>query len=583
MASYVKPSAAWIVAISMLCTALVPLYAGTYTVSFVFTLLIAFILAQSWDWIGGQMGYINLGHYAFYGIGAYATAILMVGGVSFPVAFGLAAVAPLIAALVVGVPLFRLKGDYFAFATLSILPLCQILAYNLDFITHGANGIPLPPNYVLYPAYYLAIAVSIVAFVLTIVLVRSRFGFALRAIRNDEQAAAMSGINLLPTKLAVLTLSSVFAGFAGAIQTWQIGYLDPTTAFGLEVGLVPIAMVLLGGSGLLLGPFFGVLVLGSAHHFLLVRLPVLQTAVYGAVILLVGRFLPRGLLSLFSPPDRQSATDRSAEVSISDTVELPLEKSESTYRGDTPVFACENLTMEFGGNKALSGLTLQVRKAEIVGLVGPNGSGKTTLFNCLTKVFEPTAGTMFFEGHALTGLRTDQISRFGVGRTYQIPRPYSDLTVEENVVIPMLFREKGIGVTEARRQAYSFLSFAGLENKRNARADTLSLQEKKLLEFARALACKPKLLLVDEVASGLTPTEIRHFVGLLRKIRDDFGITIIWVEHIFWALAEVVDRLIVLENGSVLADGPLHELMRDERVLDAYLGRDEMEVSYANG
>lgn len=580
MARLLSPHAWWPVVIAVLIAAILPAISGSYAVTFAFTLIIAMILAQSWDWIGGQMGYINLGHFAFYGIGAYTAAILINEGGAVPIAFAAAMIVTVAAALLVAFPLFRLRGDYFAFATLALLPLCQILAFNFDKLTHGSNGIPLPPNYVLVPAYYVGLAVAVVTFGVTLAIVRSRFGYALRAIRNDEQAAALSGINLLPVKVAVLMLSAGFAGLAGAIQTWQVGYLDPTTAFGLEVGLVPLAMVLLGGAGMLLGPFVGVLVLGTAHHLLLVKMTMLQTAVYGAIILFVGRFLPSGLLSVLSFADRSATSGAAARHPDLHASASSLDlKTQDHGAEPSALLKCRDVTMQFGGVRAVSNLSLDILSGQIVGLVGPNGSGKTTLFNCISKVFEPTAGKIEFGGVSISGLRPDQISRLGVGRTYQIPRPFSDLTIEENVTIPLLFRNGNTTFPKAAHEARDIAAFAGLQERLKVRADTLSLQEKKALEFARALACKPRLLLVDEVASGLTPAEVRQFIKLLRQIRDQYGITIIWVEHIFWALAEIVDRLVVMDNGSILADGPLEVLVKDENVLRAYLGAKEREVA----
>ena len=572
-----------IAAIAFIVAAILPAFSGSYLVTFIFTLLIALILAQSWDWIGGQMGYINLGHFAFYGIGAYTAAILISAGYGVPIAFAAATMVALCAASLVAFPLFRLRGDYFAFATLSLLPLCQVLAFNFSAITHGANGIPLPPNYVLVPAYYVALVTAAVTFGISVLILGSRFGYALRAIRNDEQAAELAGINLLPVKIGVLVLAAAFAGLAGAIQTWQVGYLDPTTAFGLEVGLIPIAMALLGGSGLLLGPLAGVLLLGTVHHLVLTKLTMFQTGIYGAVILLVGRFLPRGLLSIFSPPDRPIENPASdATVASSPRLgrlTVALDAGSPSDSGITPILRCRNVTMQFGGLKAVSNLSLEVPSGQIVGLVGPNGSGKTTLFNCISKALEPTEGEIEFGGVSISRLRPDQISRMRLGRTYQIPRPFSDLTVKENITIPLLFRRDPTKLSEAKVEARQIAAFAGLDRKLDARADTLSLQEKKALEFARALACKPRLLLIDEVASGLTPAEVRHFIELLREIRSQYGITIIWVEHIFWALAEVVDRLVVMENGGIIADGTLDAVMSDENVLRAYLGAKEKAVA----
>ena len=169
--------------------------------------------------------------------------------------------------------------------------------------------------------------------------------------------------------------------------------------------------------------------------------------------------------------------------------------------------------MAFGGNVAVNRVNLAIREGEIVGLIGPNGSGKTTLFNCLSKVFEPVGGDILFAGRSLRGLRRDTVSRLGIGRTYQIPRPFGDLTVQENVAMPLMFRgEHRLARPEALAEAARFAAYAGLADKLNERADRLTLQQRKAVEFARALACRPRLLLVDEVASGLTQAEVRRFV-----------------------------------------------------------------------
>jgi branched-chain amino acid transport system permease protein len=228
--------------------------------------------------------------------------------------------------------------------------------------------------------------------------------------------------------------------------------------------------------------------------------------------------------------------------------------------------------MAFGGNVAVNKVSLTIRQGEIIGLVGANGSGKTTLFNCISKVYEPREGEIVLDGVSLKSLRRDEVSHLGIGRTYQIPRPLGDMTVQENIAVPLMFGKERLEPAAALEQAREFVAYAGLESRLADRADALSLQERKALEFARALACKPALLLVDEVASGLTPAEIRRFVGHIRDVRDRYGLTVIWVEHIFSALAQVVDRVVVLEQGSVIADGPLDEVVRDERVLRTYLG-----------
>ena len=232
----------------------------------------------------------------------------------------------------------------------------------------------------------------------------------------------------------------------------------------------------------------------------------------------------------------------------------------------------QGVRMQFGGNVAVNDVSLKIHQGEIVGLIGPNGSGKTTLFNCISRVFPPTAGKVLFAGQDLAHLGRDGIARLGVGRTYQIPRPFSDLTVQENIAIPLMFAEHPLSPRDAMREARAFVDYAELSHRLRERADALSVQEKKALEFARALACRPRLLLIDEVASGLTPAEVNRFVAHIRHVRDRYGITVIWVEHIFSALEQVVDRVIALEQGSLIADGPLAAVVKDERVLRTYLG-----------
>ena len=565
----------------------IPLAQNAYYTTFAFTILVAFVLAQSWDWVAGEMGYVNLGHYGFYGIGAYAFAIALVGKYPPGIAMIFALLATALAAALLAFPLFRLKGDYFAFGTLALLPLAEVLALNLVPITNGSDGIVLPPENVLTRAYFIALAVCVVTVIVSSRLARNRFGYALKSIRNDEEVAEVMGVRIFPAKLAVVVLAAAFAGLAGGIQAWQMSFIDPGTVFGLNVALVPVAMALLGGSGLLWGPLIGVLLLATMQQWLLVNIKGYQATIYGAVILLIGRFMPGGLLRAGWVRERtwlraltqehheritglQGAVAQGARLDASGLRRLPL-PARKTDRGRV-LLECRTVTMAFGGNVAVDRVNLKIMEGEIVGLVGANGSGKTTLFNCISKVHEPKSGGIFLDGVALSGLRRDQVAHLGVGRTYQIPRPFGDLTVQENIAVPLMFGEDRLEPREALAQAREFVAYAELEPRLTDRADALSLQEKKALEFARALACKPRVLLVDEVASGLTPAEIRRFVGHIRDVRDRYGITVIWVEHIFSALAQVVDRVVVLEQGLVIADGTLDEVVGDERVLRTYLG-----------
>jgi branched-chain amino acid transport system permease protein len=576
--------------------ALVPLFGGAYLTTVTFSFLIAYVVAQSWDWLHGEAGYVNLGHYIYFGIGAYAFAIAYVRfGLAVPFCFLAGAIVTGIVAAIISFPLFRLKGDYFAFATLALLPLLDLLAANLKGITSGTDGIPLPPASAIlwgidvkYLAYFVAVAASIAVFAASVAISRNRFGFALKAIRNDEEAAEVVGIRIFPAKLQVMVLSAIAASVAGGCYVWSFRYIDPTTVFGLSVALLPVAMALLGGTGLLWGPLIGAILLSAATQMLLTQLDKLQFTIIGLAILLIGRFMPGGLLraglvrripligSLGAEHHERHA--EAAVVGPDRGEDLPLQQRAPDR--SRPLLEVKGVTMAFGGNVAVNNVSLTVKEGEILGLIGPNGSGKTTLFNCLSKVYEPVAGDIVFDGQSFKGFRRDMVSHAGIGRTYQIPRPFSDLTVQENIAMPLMFRGASGGSLErsaALAEAVQFARFAGLGDRLGARADSLNLQQRKALEFARALACRPKLLLVDEVASGLTAGEVKRFVEHIRTARDTYGITIIWVEHIFSALSQCVDRLVVLEQGAVIADGPLDQVLKDERVLSTYFGSAKVE------
>lgn len=231
------------------------------------------------------------------------------------------------------------------------------------------------------------------------------------------------------------------------------------------------------------------------------------------------------------------------------------------------------VTRYFGGLAAVKDIDLRVGKGEIVGLIGPNGAGKTTLFNVISGLYRPTSGTIKFEEKDITKLEPHIICKLGVGRTYQIARPFLDMTALENVVVGVLFgSNKAESITIAHQEALRYLEFVGLERKRNWPARRLTAMERKMLEIARALATRPKIVLLDEVVAGLNPTETLQAMELIRKICYDLGVSVLWIEHVMKAVMEVAQRIIVLHHGEKIAEGTPQEIANSERVIDAYLG-----------
>ncbi len=301
-------------------------------------------------------------------------------------------------------------------------------------------------------------------------------------------------------------------------------------------------------------------------------------AMVGAILIAAILFMPDGILPRLQRLWQRRRRDRPAPALR--TEPLPRAGARPCRRQWAACCCRPGLAKSFRGVKALAGVDVEVRRGEILGLLGPNGSGKSTFINVVSGHYLPTGGSVVFEGSELAGRAAHRIARAGISRTYQIPRPFAHQTVLDDVALAAMFGGGIATPAAARREAMSWLVFAGLQDKTLDRPDELNLHQRKFLELARALASRPRLVLLDEVLCGLTPSEIDDAVALVRRIRDQ-GSTVVFVEHVMRAVMALTDRVVVFDHGELLAEGLAAEVMRRPEVMTAYLGQADADSGHA--
>ncbi|MDM0006175.1 branched-chain amino acid ABC transporter ATP-binding protein/permease [Variovorax sp. J22G73] len=541
-------------------------------------------LATSWNLLSGYSGYFSFGHGAFFGIGMYTTATLATR-FDIPFLWTLPAAAVVAAAVgtLLGAVAFRVqavRAELFSLLTLAATFVVATIILNTPIdggpgVYMSAVAVPQIGPSASGTFYLLALGVAVLTVLASLAVYHSRFGTGLFAIHDDEDVAEVMGVPTYRYKLGAFALSCGLAGVVGGVHALFISYVTTGDTFTIAMPLTVVLMAVLGGTRHWAGPIVG----ATAITLLLYAFTGGDSAIVGkgltgVVLIVVILFMPEGVLGQalkWWKARRGAPAASSAPAAVAVAAETAASAKAAPITGEV-LLRAEGVRKSFKGVHALRGVSLEVRRGEILGLLGPNGSGKSTFINVASGHYAVTAGRIEFAGQRISGVPAHRIAQGGIARTYQIPRPFAHLTVLQNVALPAMFGAAALDRQTAEAEAWQWLAFTGLTERAHALPAELNLHQRKFLEFARALASRPQVLMLDEVLSGLTPSEIDEAVALIRRIRDQ-GATIVFVEHVMRAVMALCDRIVVFNRGEVLAEGAPHDVMQRPEVVSAYLGQ----------
>jgi branched-chain amino acid transport system permease protein len=571
---------------------------AAYYQSVLFITFMLGVQAVSWNIISGYAGYVSLGHSAFLGVGSYTAAIIaMHSGVNPLLLAPLGGVVAVVLATLLGLVVLRTRGHAFVIITIALLLSAQIIATNWVSLTNGSDGITLelPPwdrDIQNVPFYLIMLALLALTVVFSALIMRTKLGTGLVAIREDEGKAAAIGVNTTRYKVVAYAASAFFIGVAGGVYAYFLTFLNPVGSFSILPSVMIVLSALAGGRGTLYGPVVGAFIVGIGSEVATVQGgSSSRVLLFGVALMVIVLFIPDGLLPTIEKlwrrlrPTETEYTDQAGALGagtlqvrhrdlaanvVSDEVE---QTATSAARA---LLEVKGASKSFGGLVAVDGADLTVRQGSITALIGPNGSGKTTLFNLITGAMKADSGEVWLDGTRIDTKRPWARGHLGLARTFQTTRLFKSMSVLENLVAPLpnahwgTMLKRSVSGAEADR-ARELLEFVGMARFANQPAGALSYGQQKLVELAQVLMLEPRLVLLDEPAGGVNPTLVGRMVEIVRDLNRQ-GVTFLVVEHNIPMVLELCDPVVVFSRGKAIAEGPPQTIREDPVVLDAYLG-----------
>lgn len=567
------------------------------------------MLALGLNIVAGFTGLLDLSYIAFFGIGGYTFAFLCSDhfGVHLPflAALPVCAMISMACGFLLGLTSIRLKGDYLAIVTLAFAQIFKLLLLNLDSpvnLTGGVNGIyafdmiRIFTLRIITPQHYSTLiwTCALVVFIVSFRLKGSRIGRGWNAIREDELAASNIGINTTAMKLYSFATGAMIAGFSGAVFASFQDSVFPNN-FDFQQLVIVYCMVIIGGLGNIYGVIAGAVVLCVLPEALR-EYGGLRMMIYGAVLVGIMAIRPQGLFSAIpgftkhiKRPDKDETGQLRASTDLYYTAGDNHTDAALYSRQDVPLLKIENLTLNFGGLRAIDDLDFCLHKHEILSIIGPNGAGKSTLFNIISGIYKGDKGKVLYHDKDISSFKPHMVARSGIARTFQNLRLFNELSVIENIKTSRFCRTTasffavilnlGLNRKEEKETDEKARKILDMFGKRltgyryDQKVSQLSYANRRRVEIARAMATDPEILLLDEPSAGMNPQETLEITEFIKELRDRFGYTILVIEHKLNLVKAVSDRVIVMDYGKKICEGSYDEVSKNPMVIEAYLGK----------